>query len=180
MPNVDLSEYAGLLIVSIIGICAFSIYLNKKVLDTGAYILPIVITVIGLAISGLIFSSADFDDGSPEVYITTIVCTILPHIVYELFLLAAIIRELRLKRINNKITEEQQKLNELYSLSKRQKRQIKFIELIESCGGNLTSVRCHNRVSSDLELLNMEKQIKAHINKLQTQYTSIKNGGNQK
>lgn len=179
MPNVDLSEYAGLLIISIIGICAFSIYLNKKVVDTGAYILPIIITVIGMAICGLIGSSADFDDGSPEVYITTIVCTVLPHIVYELFLLSAIIKEKRLNKINSRITEEQQRLNELHSLSKSRKDILKLLDLVELCGGNLASVRNHDRVSSDLDLLNKEKHIKANIDKLQMRYSSIKNGGTQ-
>ena len=179
MPNVDLSEFAGLLIISIIGICIFSIYLGKKASISQSYILPIVITLIGLAISGGIGKSADFDDGSPEVYITTIVCTVLPHIVYELFLLSAIIKEKRLNKINCRITEEQQRLNELHSLSKSRKDILKFLDLVELCGGNLASVRNHDRVSSDLDLLIKEKHIKANIDKLQIRYSSIKNGGPQ-
>ena len=100
-------------------------------------------------------------------------------VIYQLFQLIVIIKEARLKRLNDKIKFEQKRLLEIDSKLKERKVYIDLLHLVEICGGNISSMQNHDNVSSDLDMTQKMNRINMEIDRLQEQYTIIEKGGKQ-
>ena len=85
MPNVDLSDYAGLLIFGIfiinilLAVAGYKMNGKESAIASGAW------AVVGMWIGLGIVNLMDFDDATPETVITIGICSVLPSSIYILF-----------------------------------------------------------------------------------------------
>lgn len=166
MSNIDLSDYAGLIIVSIVAICAALAYFNYKVEGGSGAGITAMLAVIGGWISIGIVNMADFEDATPETVITISIGVLLLPLLYS----AAEFREWKarqkVKRIQDKMLHLQNELKSIEEKINHEQTLIHFVELLKKCNEDVSCFENHPQLSNQRELLSSAEKIKQEIRSL--------------
>lgn len=87
MLDTDLTAYAGLFILGLIGICAALYYLNYKIKDRNSAMAVVGLSILGCFLSFVIIHIADFPDATPATVLTISICTIIFPLLYSFSML---------------------------------------------------------------------------------------------
>lgn len=166
MSTLDLSAYAGLIIVSIVAICAALAYFNYKVEGGSGASITAMLAVIGTWISIGIVNMADFDDATPETAITISIGVLLLPLLYS----AAEFREWKarqkVKRIHDKMLHLQNELKSIEEKINHEQPLIHFVDLLKKCDEDMSCFENHPQLTNQRELLSSAEKIKQEIRSL--------------
>lgn len=160
MPNVDLSDYAGLLIFGIFIINILLAVVGYKMNGKESAIASGALAVVGMWIGLGIVKLMDFDDATPETVITIGICSVLPSCVYILFAFSSWLQKRKLEKLRQKENAYREELARLEQEISDRKTIFHLIQLINRCGCETEYFENHRELSdmnSITNAINMKK-----------------------
>ena len=169
MSNIDLSEYAGLIILGLISVCALLSYINYMIDGRGSAGATVLLSGAGIWISLGIVKLAGFDDATPETVITISVVTLIFPLIYSLGEIQVWKSKRKTQAIKRRIHDLQTELNCIESKLNYERKILNLILLFEQCDVDVRCIEQHPKLSSQKMLINKAESIKKTIAELSSQ-----------
>lgn len=146
MPNADLTNYAGLIILCIIIAVALLSCLGHRLYPNIGAAVSIVSAIVGCFVSMGIVNVAGFEDASLESVLTISIGTFLLPVLYNIIVLINWYKGKRKDRLQKKITMYLQEKNELEKAIKHNHAIVNLLTLLKCCGGDTENIEQHERL----------------------------------
>ena len=154
MPNVDLSDYAGLFIFGIFTINILLAVAGYKMNGKESAIASGVLAVIGMW-SGLgIVKVMDFDDATPETVITLGIFSVLLSTIYILCVFSNWLKKSKLEKLQQKEKAYREEISRLEQEISERKNIFRLIQLINCCGCETAYFEKHSELSDMSRITN--------------------------
>lgn len=167
MPNVDLSDYAGLLIFGIfilnilLAVAGYKMNGKESAIASGA--------LVGMWVGLGIVNLMDFNDATPETVITIGICSVLPSSVYILFAFSTWLQKRKLEKLRQKENAYREEISRLEQEISDRKTIFHLIQLINRCGCETVYFENHRELSDMNRIRNDINMKKAQLKDISSQ-----------
>ena len=175
MPGVDLSDYAGLFILGIFAINVVIANLVYKMNGKKSAIASGTLAVLGIWIGFGIVKVMNFDDATPETFITIGVFSTLFSIIYIVYIFAKWLDNRKFIKLQQKQIYYQNELKKLEQEIVDRNHIYHLIQLINCCGCNTEYFEKRNEFSDMSQITNEIKKKKAQLNDISSQIMAWRN-----
>ncbi len=175
MTRVDLSDYAILIIIANIGICAALAYLNSRVGEKNGAGITGMLAVIGAWIALGIVKLAGFEDATPETVITLSVGILILPLIYSAGSLRNWVLQQKIKRLQNKKESLESQLNNIENQICHKRKTIKLTQLLGACGEDVSCLEKYPELIVQRDLMITAEKLRRDIDELSNEILS---GGN--
>ena len=169
MPNVDLSDYAGLLIFGIIIIKILLAVAGYKMNGEGSAIVSGALAVVGMWVGLGLVNLMDFNDATPETVITIGICSVLPSSVYILFDFSTWLQKRKFEKLRQKENAYREEISRLEQEISDRKTIFHLIQLINRCGCETVYFENHRELSDMNRITNDINMKKAQLKDISSQ-----------
>lgn len=169
MSNVDLSDYAGLLIFGIFTINILLAVAGYKINGKESAITSGVLAVIGMWIGLGIVNLMDFDDATPETVITIGISSVLLSSIYILCVISNWLKKRKLEKLHQKENAYREEIAKLEQEISERKTIFHLIQLINCCGCETAYFENHRELSDMNRITNDINTKKAQLKDISSQ-----------
>lgn len=169
MPNVDLSDYAGLFIFGIFAINILLAGAGYKMNGKESAIISGALAVIGMWIGLGIVNLMDFDDATPETVITIGIFSVLLSSIYILYVISNWLKKRKLEKLHQKENAYREEIARLEQEISERKTIFHLIQLINCCGCETAYFENHRELSDMNRITNDINMKKAQLKDISSQ-----------
>ena len=169
MSNVDLSDYAGLLIFGIFTVNILLAVAGYKMNGKESAITSGVLAVVGMWIGLGIVNLMDFDDATPETVITIGIFSVSPSIIYILCVISNWLKKRKLDKLHQKENAYREEIARLEQEISERKTMLHLIQLINHCGCETAYFENHRELSDMNRITNDINMKKAQLREISSQ-----------
>lgn len=169
MPDVDLSNYAGLFMFGIFSINIVLALWGYKMNGIESAIASGALAVIGMWIGLGIVNAMDFDDATPETVLTIGVFSILFSSIYTTYVFTKWLSEQKVLKIQQKLNGYQNELINLQKSMGERSSILHLIQLIKCCGCDTIFFEKHGELADMSRINDAIEKKKVQINDVSSQ-----------
>lgn len=159
MPDVDLSDYAGLFILGIIITNIVWVVVGYKMNGKESAIASGALAVLGMWIGLGIVKVMDFDDATPETVLTIGIFSVLFSSIYTLYVFSKLLSKRKLEKLQQKESAYRDEIARLEQDISERKSIFHLIQLINRCGCETAYFEKHSELS-DMSRINDDINMK--------------------